>query len=397
MRKVLFFDFQYSGHHVEYVNHLLKELSPDVRHQVFFAISTEMLTRLTADQTGIQFVALPKFTASAGPVLFREQGEWLVNKAGELDCVDVFFLNLDPYQYVIGSSVFRRSGLRVSGILFSPPHRIEPEETDGLSVRLSHYIRRIRKRWQLRWMLRNPDFRTAFLLDDPDTAKVLGQKSADKFAFLPDPIAIDGVVPGNSELFRQKYNLQPVKKTLLSFGTIVPRKNLLTVIEALGEITETSIGLVILGKGSPEYVTRLQAAATALEQVSTHRIVIENKFITDEEMEFAFSSSDIVLAIYRSFFCSSGIIGHAAKHNKPLLATENGVIGRSVERYGLGVATGSSRSAVVLGIKELLMDGSVFPVNPKAFLEVKTVENFAAHIFADIGMIDHEVVHEKRS
>ena len=54
-------------------------------------------------------------------------------------------------------------------------------------------------------------------------------------------------------------------------------------------------------------------------------------------MEAFVGQSDIISIAYTNFFGSSGVIGLAARHNKPVLSTKHGVIGNLTREYNLGL------------------------------------------------------------
>lgn len=381
--KTIFFDFQYSGHHVEYVDHLIRTLPIGAESNTYFAIPEELRKRLNSPNDKINFIQLPEFHSPVGHSLFIEQSKWIIYVAKKINCNSVFFLNLDPYQYVIGTKWFMLSGLKVAGILFSPHHRIEADNTDGFKEKVKQSLRKNVRKYQLKWMLRNPNFYKAFILDDPEVEKIVGKKYIDKIAYLPDPIDTSNKIKGDSLKFRKMYGLTEDCICLLSFGAIVPRKNILNIIDALPSINDVKIGLVVLGKGDSGFVNTLRKAAKRVEDVTPHRIAIINKYVPSEETEFAFASTDIVLAVYKAFFCSSGVIGHAAKYRKPILATSKGIINYSVSSYSMGETTGVNTKEIEAGLKKLLFGGfNSRSAKYEDYLMQKTVENFGNAIFS---------------
>lgn len=391
MNKAFFFDFQSSGHHAEFVDHLIGSMSDFAKANSFFAVPVELVSKLAADVTDVNFIKLPDFKKVNGRSLYFDQCEWIVKMMKKLSCSNLFFLNIDPYRSIIGSSLFKKTELKISGILFSPYHRIVSESSDNFIERLKLKLKKTVKRIRIKKMLTNLRLETVFLLDDEELETLLGLKYSNRFKYLPDPISQSNKVVGDSLFLRRRYGLPDDCAVLLSFGAIVPRKNLIRVIEALKNIVDVKVGLLILGKGDSSYVSKLKVLGEKLMSETKHTVVIENNFLSYDEMEFAFASTDYVLALYKSFFCSSGVIGHAAKYQKPLLATKNGVIGKSVKKYELGIISTNSKREIAENLNTMFQMKEEISLNMKAkeYLEPKSKLNFAKLIFQATGLVDN--------
>lgn len=112
-------------------------------------------------------------------------------------------------------------------------------------------------------------------------------------------------------------------------------------------------------------------------------ISIENRYVSNEEMEYLFSSCDIVMMVYKNFFGSSGVLGRAAKYEKKVIVSKGGLIESLVKRYKLGISIESNYSNLVDAIKKL----EQISLQPKfsEYLSAKTPQNFAKTIYNTIG------------
>jgi hypothetical protein len=52
-------------------------------------------------------------------------------------------------------------------------------------------------------------------------------------------------------------------------------------------------------------------------------------FVNAEEREPLFESCDLVLMPYRNFYSASSVLGHAISHNKNVVATNKGLLGKN--------------------------------------------------------------------
>ena len=73
-----------------------------------------------------------------------------------------------------------------------------------------------------------------------------------------------------------------------------------------------------------------------LENESEVQIIENNEFVSNDEMNALFQSSSLVLRMNINYFASSGIIGMAAKYNKPSLVSNYGVVADLTKAYSLG-------------------------------------------------------------
>jgi len=337
----LFYDFDVTGHHVEYVNHLPTVINQDNSSASFiFLLNEKFKEKLNEISENIRYIFFNTANFSKEKSLIhrtRKELEFIQREAKENQVSDIFLFNIDPYQVALAWQK-NRADFKYHGILFSPPTRIQTPENVNIFTKWKQILRKKRKEQQLKICVRNLNGGKIFVLNDEKVVSILNQKSNSKespFRYLPDPI-----LQTRGELkqdLRKKYGITADTTVLLAFGSIIPRKNLERCINALANLPKDKpFCLLIAGKGKPEYVTTLQGNYDN-KRSRRHQLIIENDFLSESEIPDYFSAADVVLMPYINFYGSSGVLGHAMRFAKPVIAPEVGLIADLVRRYDLGL------------------------------------------------------------
>lgn len=372
-------DTQTTGHHVEYVRHVVEWLSQQVDVVNHLLIAEEVADRLSlVDSANLRLHLSPGIDNSAGSKAFSKEAHNIARLCKKFGVDRLVLLNVNPYQKALLSKTFWNVDYIISGILFAPPHRIEAHEGDGISQRVKLGFKKYRKYLQLWAVTMNPSLQQLFVLDDEDGADQLNKAlSCRKFFYLPDPI-----VTGESraEDHVGTTNKNPI---LLLFGTITPRKNIERSIEAFYTANVPGSTLMIYGSGNPAYVDDLRSLCERLSNSDDISVIIENKFVSDEERDIAYQSATAVSLVYRHFYGSSGVLGHAARHLKPVIGPNRGLMAYLISKYSLGVTTEPQVSSMAEKYEAVLNSPETKSTAQGArdYLAAKTVEHFGRKLF----------------
>lgn len=160
---------------------------------------------------------------------------------------------------------------------------------------------------------------------------------------------------------QRRLGLDPSRKTLLYFGLIRDYKGLDLLMEAMGLLGD-DYQLVAAGEcyGSFE---RYEALAERLRREwreagrPEERLLIENRYIDDEEVPIFFSAADLCVLPYRSA-TQSGITAVALHFNLPLVATPVGGLPESVGETGIGrMASAATPKAIAKAVSGYFEEG----------------------------------------
>lgn len=241
----------------------------------------------------------------------------------------VIFMYLDSYQLEIGRN--QDLPFKISGIWFSPYSRMEAE-SDELKDRFQNFITKTRKKYVMRWALKNPQLDKIFILNDEEMPKWLN-KDVPRFFTLADPYFEYPALP--DYCLRKTYNIPKDHLIFLQFGYMDERKNLENIVRAFNVLPSAQAEkstLLLIGKFKPGFRSTVENIKSG-----PYQLIVRDEFVSNEEMESSFAQSDVILRMNIRFFGSSGIIGVAAQHNKPVIASNTGVMAEIVEKYRLGM------------------------------------------------------------
>ena len=344
MDKCLIFEAGHTGHRTEYVIHLMKFINnnPALHGKYVFALDEKIRDAVLTLGSGNGFSVVyrsfqKKYRHSLEMSLWRWE-QLAPVLSGQPDIKEILFLELDPYLFLINLRRFRKFNLRVSGILFQPyPHF--KAGAGGIrfffGVFLKNYLSQ-----KIVFAL-NARVQRCFILNDRASVGLMNKKIKDIFYFLPDPIDDDIPVVDMVTMAKTvtKYRIDKSRNVLLLFGQIDERKNLINILDALRLFPDqlrSRLSLVIAGRFKEtvreKYIQHIDKYRDELS------VVYNDGFVTDEEREALFQVCDLVFMPYINFYSSSGVLGHAIRHGKPVIVSATGLLREIVAEYHAGIA-----------------------------------------------------------
>jgi glycosyltransferase involved in cell wall biosynthesis len=351
--KILLFNPRIVGHHSEHLRFVANYASKSDDYEVYILGHPDIRSKdkkLDKESRESESVSIFSMKRSEHSVFSRKSSikrsleGWKIASryAMKLDVDHCVFMEVNIYQAVLGLPRARGMSFSTSGILFFPYCRIEPDSDTFLS-RLGTAIEKSRKHLQLRWVLSNPDIDTIFLLNDEWGARKLNRDlRTDVFEALPDPVPSfssgdrrDGELSNWGEkwwgddrmhflLFGSLREDKGVRVAIRSFCNLAADDAERAVLHILGEPREN------LEEELPELVNDLRQNKPNLP------VHFEGRFLSEGELDFALSHSDVILAPYQRTEGSSGVLSHAANYRLPVIGPKTGLVGRLIEQYGLG-------------------------------------------------------------
>ena len=322
------------GHRFGFMNNLMQYAGENfANHEFVFLTNNSKEFLLQSEHAHIQALKLSEaeqavIDEDVSP-LKKAKSEWDIIKkyALKFKTDRVILMFLDSYQAEIGKS---KSPFKISGIWFAPYSRMEAEG-NSLSEKVKLFLNKTRKKLTMGWALRNPNLDKVFILNDEEMPAWLN-KSEKRFFTLPDPYFEYASIPNYN--LRKQYEISDENLIFLQFGYIDERKNIENIVLSFNTLPAkiaVKTTLLVIGKFKPGLKEKLLSL-----KKGSFQMVFRDEFVSDEEMESSFSQSDVILRMNINFFGSSGIIGVAAQHNKPVIASDTGVMAEIVTKYGLG-------------------------------------------------------------
>ena len=143
---------------------------------------------------------------------------------------------------------------------------------------------------------------------------------------------------------RKKLNLPLDRQIILFFGGIRPNKGLDVLLRALEIVKSRNCRILLvvagglLGRFNFEPYSDIIKKADLSEHVQTFI-----RFIPEEEVDYFFAASEVVVLPYLKFEAQSGVLLRAYAHQKPVVVSDIGAMGELVssDKVGLAVKPGA--------------------------------------------------------
>jgi glycosyltransferase involved in cell wall biosynthesis len=150
--------------------------------------------------------------------------------------------------------------------------------------------------------------------------------------------------PPNIKDARKKLNLPQDRRIILFFGGIRPNKGLDVLIKALEivKLFNEQVLLVIAG-GLLGRFSLQQYSDTIRNTGLSNHVQTFIKFIPEEDVDYFFAASDLVVMPYLKFEAQSGVLLRAYAHKKPVVVSNVGAMGELVssDKIGLTIEPGA--------------------------------------------------------
>lgn len=381
----LIYDSEDSGHHFEYLHHLMQYSSVFSKNIAFvFVVHKNVAKRLKGIlcQEGAQVVSirdefnLDKYVQLGGIRRSYKETICLQHYVRVVNPKYVFLANLNAIifyrAFQLNPSIPKQ--IVVSGIHFHPYFRMESK---GISDRLKKTF----KKWALLLAIRRGAFTNVFVLNDDFVVSRLNMMvGSNVFRVLSDPI------PFSPTKFDDYIGI----RRLLFFGYINKRKGVLSFLSALedleldlGKSIEVRIAGVISDDIKQDLFSMVDRIIRSNKAISFE---IKEGFVEHAVLQEYVRSSSMIIAPYLKSEGSSGLLGWSAAFGKPILATRHGLVGELVARYKLGITVDPfSVESISKGLKLFLSNGfEQDKMLRKQYIYKNSPESFAMTIFRSV-------------
>ncbi len=402
-RKLLIFDLFFTGHHAGYILHLVKYWREQKLPGHLDVLVTPKFMELHPDvvnlaledaENSIKFVtispeeeAILKLEDSSLNRILRSFQEWnlLCKYAKQLKATQCLLMYFDSI--LLSLALRGKPPCPLSGIYFRPIFHYS-EFSEFIPSRHELILQK-RDKFVLSRLLRNSHFQILFCLDPFAAERISKFKTNVKALYLPDPVQIYSNSETQSEKLRATLGIDPDRKVFLMFGVLQKRKGIYQLLEAIELLPSDlcqKLCLLLVGPigSEPLIKTRITELAEALPiQVISHA-----QFVPDHEIQPYFQVADVILAPYIHHIGMSAILVRAAAAQKPVLASNYGLMGQMVKHHKLGITVDSSvPSEITKGLTEFLVKGSTEFCNfssMQSFAKQNSADKFASTIFQNI-------------
>ena len=243
----------------------------------------------------------------------------------------------------LASAAFRRAALGldpprelrgcIGGIYHRPRFTAAPWWSPNRLLKAAGFRRFMRKGW----------IRPLLILDEYLARNVKAAFPGKPVFFLPDPCPDD--FAGDAPAARSALGVPPEKQVFLFFGVGAKRKGLHLAVEAMLRVKEADAYLLVAGRQNPP--PWVQQGLAQLQHQG--RAMVLDRYVSSAEEKLCFQAADVVLLPYLNHFGTSGILSRAMASGKPVIASDEQLVGRLVKDHAIGWRFPSGDAAALTG------------------------------------------------
>jgi glycosyltransferase involved in cell wall biosynthesis len=314
--------------------------------------------------------------------------------ARKLNANHCVFMEVNHLQIAIALKGIWGCDFDVSGILFFPFVRIDKSSGWLRKVKFCRTLEYARKYLQVGGMVGNRCVKKVFLFNDEHAAESLNKMyDSSQFVSIPDPV-FSPVEISSVEGSTDRTVLAETRKQtrFLFFGEIRREKGIFELIKSLYHVSADrleELSVHVLGSSVTSIEEEVDRQIEKLEEERPNLDVqYEDRFLEYEELERALRDCDAVLAPYQQTEGSSGVIGHAARHRKPVIGPSSGLIGDLIREYNLGITKDATDPRAIAEAIGEICDGGLElggKEGMKRYVDERSPDAFASAILDAIS------------
>lgn len=339
--KILLYDSILTGHHTEYISHVLNYIQKeDNVNQYLFMLPEEFKTSfiqlyefaLNIDNVEFEFISnenLKDFERSSLLVKSFKELNYVHKHGIRLNIDHIIFMYFNVFQFAL---IFKKISFGISGILFLQFVQMNKK---GYKNKFKYWYKYV----MTKLYVRNKCLKRVYLLNDDNSVDFLNKEfNTNKFRRINDPVPTFQALKDFD--IRKTYNIPLGNKVLLHVGSLSERKGTFEIIRACEHLpldNQSNITLILAGKSSNFDAPILKNMVEFYSERTKVHILWINRFLSNEEMQSFFEQCDLVMIPYKNAEASSGILGHAIFNSLPVLINSSGLLKKLFDEYGYGV------------------------------------------------------------
>lgn len=375
-KTLLVFDEVLSGHHLEYIHHLYLGAKEFQNIRLIFAVPktfSEMKEKLSWEEQSnvlFHFIEEKELNEIEGNTFMLSYKKCaLADEIAKIYSADeIFFISL---MNCLPSVIFRcRNKIKISGIVYLI--YLYRWNNSNWILKLEDIVKYCIFKYCKR-------FKSIYLLNDDISPRYLNKKfDTNIFLSLIDPV-MPFISPPDTT-WRNKLGISPEKKIFLHTGSLSERKGTLNILKALLLLPDELLSkytIVFAGKVGIDIFDSFYEMCKQLQ--SKVELFVYDEFCDFESIISMCACADFILIPYQNVESSSGIIGYASSTCTPVVAPKNGLLGKLVRKYKLGILLEDS---TVPSLKSFFQEAYSYKLKiNSSYHQERTVDLFARTIF----------------
>lgn len=375
-KKVLVFETHVGegGHHLEYLNHLYLKAIEVPETSFVFAVPEQF------EETKKKFV-----WPHCENISFDYIDDDVVNKLRQLNGLKYSYqISKLASKYIKKHKVSETFLISlINFVLFLPFLITRHSRISGILYYVYLYDWK-RLNWRKRMeqvllyliMTNKSNFKELFVLNDSSAAAYYNKLyQTTRFSYIPDPVLLpEQAEYKNSGLFSKPLGA----KAFLQCGMMSKRKMTIKILDTIEALSgDKKLLFLFTGKIQNDIKEEFYSKYEVIK--AHHNIYVQDRHLRYEEMSHFLDSCDYVFILYDNVAQSSGFLGHAALHRKPVIAYSDGLIGKLVRKYHLGYTiTDDSPVALSHALQEYVK--TTYFVGDR-YIKTHQIKDFTKQIF----------------
>lgn len=330
--KYLIFDYNSTGHHLEYIHHLMEYVKNNNDQDDFiFCLSEEYKEKWELIDVPIANNIIIKYF-NTYRVSELQRSNHFIRSYKLCKILSYYYKTYNPDKIILPDLIpylpFLPLRIYKSRIINAIMYKI-PRFRPNKSI-----ISTIRDKIILTTLAKSKIFNRIFLLNDENSPSWYNQLyRTDVFSYLPDPINI------GSDQTNESIQKPSDKIVLVHAGGLGKRKGTFVFLDTLETLSENErkyfkirlIGEAVSTEDQKKIISYINKNKSSLD------IYFSNEFVSFKDLIREIKQSDFVLIPYFNWEQSSGILGYAAYCNRPVIGPAYGLLGNLIKKYKLGI------------------------------------------------------------
>jgi glycosyltransferase involved in cell wall biosynthesis len=406
LRNLMLFELSWSGHHAGYILHLIEYWNQHHFSGAFnIVVAPEFVQKHTdvvdaaqrCDRQNIHFVPItsvesqslvPESSFKNRIVRSFQSLKLLAKYAEKVEADECLITYFDSMQAALATGT--KLPCKVSGIYFRPTFHYN--SFAGHSSSFKDRIQQWREQFFLSRAVNHPQFKTLYCLDPFVVSQIQALHPDTQVIYLPDPVKNYTAKEEQLAQLKTSLGIAPDRTVFLLFGRLEGRKGIHQLLEAVSLLPQDltqKLCLLLVGPFDQHDKQLVDPKMADILETSSAQIIIAERFVPDHEIQSYFQISDVILAPYQRHVGMSAILVRAATAQKPVLASNYGLMGEVTRVYQLGLAINSTDpQKIVEGLTQFLMKSPDQFCNRdrmQVFAEINAADQFAKVIFSLCG------------
>lgn len=381
----LVFTYENTGHHVEYVNHIIHGVYREglLNNYVFLLnkkAAQEINSKLPEDQLlNLKIDIIP--TKDLHTII--EEKNFLIRS---------FKTSILLRRYIIKHNVNK---VFLISLIQSLPFisLVLPKNVKIIGIiyliylyrwKESGFITKLTDVLKYRILVDSKKISSVLILNDTSSVKMLNRLyKTKKFRSLVDPVNLDSKT-FSSGVFIQNEKLRN-ECVIGHFGFLEKRKGTLELLKAIPLIDRNKLEnftFLIAGEVSSEIMKEYNSLLKRAKKFA--RIETLNKRLNQTEIDCICRSSNYLIIPYTNNQQSSGILGYSAYYSTPVIGPSKGLLGKLIRKYKLGITIEECDSK---SIKKILESDLLLGKNmlSEKYLKRNSIMNFNTRIIKELN------------